>query len=277
MSKKAQKNVNCNKQYKAKKFRVAKEGATTDGRKISREWLEQMAASYDPKTYGARINLEHIKGLHPESAFKAYGDVLALSTEEENGTLYLLAEINPTDDMVEMNRKRQKVYTSIEVDLDFSDSGEAYLVGLALTDSPASLGTEMLEFSASAEVHPYADRKLKPENLFTAAVLTAFEFTEATESDDGLVAMVKSLFTKQDENQEKDQQAFSGEVSEALEEFAKSVERNFVSKETYSALEAKLEKLSGEHTDFVQKMNSTPSTPPRTQATGGDKEHVTDC
>lgn len=42
-------------------FVVATEGATTDGRKINREWLSQIAKNYDPKKYGARINLEHLK------------------------------------------------------------------------------------------------------------------------------------------------------------------------------------------------------------------------
>lgn len=47
---------------KAKRFRIGVEGATTDGREIQREWLVQMAASYNPAVYTAQINLEHIKG-----------------------------------------------------------------------------------------------------------------------------------------------------------------------------------------------------------------------
>jgi len=43
-------------------FRVAVEGATVDGRVIERAWLEEMAASYAPATYTARINCEHIAG-----------------------------------------------------------------------------------------------------------------------------------------------------------------------------------------------------------------------
>ncbi len=42
---------------KAKRFRIGVEGATTDGREIQREWLEQMAASYNPAVYTALINL----------------------------------------------------------------------------------------------------------------------------------------------------------------------------------------------------------------------------
>lgn len=51
---------------KAKRFRIGVEGATTDGREIQREWLEQMAASYNPAVYTALINLEHIKSYLPD-------------------------------------------------------------------------------------------------------------------------------------------------------------------------------------------------------------------
>ncbi len=61
----------------AKFFRVATEGATTDGREIQREWIEQMAANYDQKKYGARIWMEHIRGIGADSAFGALGDVLS--------------------------------------------------------------------------------------------------------------------------------------------------------------------------------------------------------
>jgi len=66
----------------AKKFRVATEGATTDGRKLARESLEQMAKNYDPKRYGARVWLEHMRGMFPDGPFAALGDVLSLSTGE---------------------------------------------------------------------------------------------------------------------------------------------------------------------------------------------------
>ncbi|EHP6061483.1 GPO family capsid scaffolding protein [Escherichia coli] len=60
---------------KAKRFRIGVEGATTDGREIQREWLEQMAASYNPAVYTALINLEHIKSYLPDSTFNRYGKV----------------------------------------------------------------------------------------------------------------------------------------------------------------------------------------------------------
>ncbi|MCK3655796.1 capsid scaffolding protein [Pasteurellaceae bacterium Macca] len=167
---------------KLKFFVVATEGNTTDGRQISRQWIEQMAKNYDPKTYGARINLEHIKfslfwADEPHS--RAYGDVVALKTEENaDGKLQLLAQIDPTEELIKLTSERQKIYTSVEIDLDFAGTGEAYLVGLAVTDSPASLGTEYLKFCAGATENPLTARKQKPDNLIGQAVEFSLHFAE---------------------------------------------------------------------------------------------------
>ena len=153
------------KKLRSKWTHVAVEGATTDGRKIERSWIEEMAASYDRNTYGARINCEHIRGLGPDALFGSFGDVTALKAEEAEiagvKKLALFAQIEPTESLVALNKKGQKVYTSIEIDPKFADSGKAYLVGIAVTDSPASLGTEALKFNAH--------RKLAQDNLFTTA------------------------------------------------------------------------------------------------------------
>lgn len=174
------------KKFKPKQFRVATEGATTDGRKIERSWIEQMAANYDPKTYGARVWLEHIRSPYPDSAFRAYGDVLALEAKPVDGDkLALFATIEPLPELVDMTTKaRQKVYTSIEVNPKFASSGEAYLTGLAVTDSPASLGTEVLAFAASnPDANPYVSRKTSAECLFSAAEAVEMTFEPAPEDD----------------------------------------------------------------------------------------------
>ena len=49
------------KKLRSKFFRVAVEGATTDGRVIERQHITDMAASYDPQLYGARIWVEHLR------------------------------------------------------------------------------------------------------------------------------------------------------------------------------------------------------------------------
>ncbi|MGX2969294.1 GPO family capsid scaffolding protein [Ursidibacter sp. B-7004-1] len=184
---------------KSKWFVVATEGATTDGRNIHRSWIEQMAKNYDPEnTFGARVNLEHIKTWfyrENEPHSKCYGDVLAVKAEErEDGKLQLLAQIDPTSELVALNKARQKIYTSIEVDPNFADTGEAYLVGLAVTDDPASLGTEMLSFAKQSKSNPFNHRKERPENVFSEAVETSLEFTDEKES---FLAKIKAMFSQQ--------------------------------------------------------------------------------
>lgn len=166
---------------KSKFFRVAVSGATTDGRVIERTQIEQMAKNFDPVKYGARIWMEHLRSTYADGPFKAYGDVTALQTEEftvdGQKRLALMAEIKPLPELVAMTKAGQKIYTSIEINPKFSDSGEAYLVGLGITDSPASLGTEILAFAAqNPSASPFAKRKQGAENLFSAAVEVTLEF-----------------------------------------------------------------------------------------------------
>ncbi|HDT0785510.1 TPA: GPO family capsid scaffolding protein [Klebsiella aerogenes] len=186
---------------KAKRFRIGVEGATTDGRTIERAWLEQMAASYNPQVYTALINLEHIKGYTPDSPFRRFGTVDKLEAEEITdgplkGKMALYAWITPSADLVAYTSNLQKLFTSMEVNTSFADTGKAYLVGLAATDDPASLGTEMLQFSASAKSNPLASRKQNPENLFTAAEETLIEWEEVQGEKPSLFARVTAMFAK---------------------------------------------------------------------------------
>lgn len=190
---------------KTKRFRIGVEGATTDGREIQREWLVQMAASYNPAVYTAQINLEHIKGYSPDGTFKRYGHVVGLTAEEITdgalkGKMALYAEINPSPDLVSLIKQWQKQFTSMEVSPKFADTGKAYLVGLAATDDPASLGTEMLAFSASAKQNPLANRKQNPENLFTAAEETVIELEEVQDEKPNLFSRVAAMFTKKEQS-----------------------------------------------------------------------------
>ncbi len=191
---------------KTKFFRVAVEGATTDGRTIERSWLQDMAETYNRETYAARVNMEHIRGITADPPFVSLGDVLGLKTEEitldlagkQEKRLALFAELDVLDPLVEMNRKGQKLFTSIEVNPNFAGTGKAYMVGLAVTDSPASLGTEMLTFAATAQLNPLGHRKQDPGNLFTAAEPAEIELVEDPAAADptGIFASVKALLDK---------------------------------------------------------------------------------
>ena len=231
----------------SKWFVVATEGATTDGRTINRTWIEQMAANYDPKKYGARVNLEHIKWRYmwnddPHS--KCYGDVVGLKTEENaEGKLQLLAQIDPTDDLIKLNKDRQKIYTSIECDPNFADTGEAYLVGLAVTDNPASLGTEMLAFSAGASTNPLNNRKEKAENLFTAAIETELEFEEVKEKGLSVFAKIRALFADKEKT---DDERFT-DHQKSIELLAEQTQKTL---EKLTALSADLEKQQAEFAEM---------------------------
>lgn len=193
---------------KTRFFRVAVEGATTDGRTIERQWLADAAATYNRETYAARVNMEHIRGITADKPFKSYGDVLSLKTEEveielagkKEKKLALFAELDVTDELVAINNDRQKLYTSIEISPNFANSGKAYLVGLAVTDSPASLGTEMLQFAASqGEKNPLLARKQDPANLFTAAIEAELVIEEAPAANldpTGVLASAKAFFDR---------------------------------------------------------------------------------
>lgn len=193
---------------KTRFFRVAVEGQTTDGRTIERAWLEQAAATYNRETYAARINMEHIRGITADKPFKSYGDVLSLKVEEveidlagkKEKKLALFAELDVTDELIGINKDRQKLYTSIEISPNFAQTGKAYLVGLAVTDSPASLGTEMLQFAATqGDKNPLLARKQDPANLFTAAIEADLQIEEAPEVNadpTGVLASAKAFFDR---------------------------------------------------------------------------------
>ncbi|OSL65245.1 phage capsid scaffolding protein GpO [Escherichia coli TA008] len=135
-----------------KTFRVAVSGPTADGREISAADLRAAASNFNPEIYGARVNVEHWLSPVPSSEFSAMGDVTALSTEEITegplvGRTALYAEIEPTDRMKNLVSRGKKIYSSIELARNFTPTGTPYLIGLAMTDTPASIGTERLQFA----------------------------------------------------------------------------------------------------------------------------------
>lgn len=275
------------KKFRSNWFRVAVEGATSDKRTIKRSWLEQAAKNFNPTTYGARIWLEHFRSLLPDSPFKAYGDVLAVKTEEVdvNGQkkLALFAKVEPTSDLIAMNKAKQKIYTSIEIDESFADTGEAYMVGLAVTDSPASLGTDVLAFSAlKPEASPFQDRHYSATSMFTEAVETELKFEEVDEKPSigiQLLSKVQALLTGK---QSKDDNEFAqiGQAVEAIAEHVKDLPDQFATERQFSTgLKIQLDQLSSEFIALKTKLSTTqdPHQKTRPQVSGGGNQVVTDC
>lgn len=154
--------------------RVATSGKTADGRTIEAQDLRDMADSYDPALYTATIWYEHIR------YFGSLGTVAALKAEDvEGGKVGLFAQLKPNEYLLRMNKEGQKLFTSVEIEPEFADTGKAYLRGMAVTDEPASLGTEALHFSRRAgagnhfaNLEPLGD--LTPPDSEEAAALSFF-------------------------------------------------------------------------------------------------------
>lgn len=125
--------------------RVATSGKTADGRTIAAQDLRDMAEHYDPALYTATIWYEHIRYMG------SLGTVAALKAEDvAGGKVALFARLQPNDTLLRLNKEAQKLFASVEISPNFADTGKAYLSGLAVTDEPASLGTEALHFSRRA-------------------------------------------------------------------------------------------------------------------------------
>lgn len=120
---------------------IATSGTTIDGRTLSQQQLQEMAETYKPATYTALLWLEHSR------REDNLGQVLELKAEQQGEQTKLYARLRPTTRLVELNQQKQKLFTSIEIIPNFVGTGKAYLGGLGVTDSPASLGTTQLQFS----------------------------------------------------------------------------------------------------------------------------------
>lgn len=270
---------------KSKFFRVAVAGSTTDGRVIEATWLNQIAKNYNINTYTALGNMEHFRSIYPDGAFGTYAKVLAAKAEEVeiNGErkLALFVQVDAYDSLIELHKKGQKLFTSIEVNPNFADTGEAYLIGLAFTDSPASLGTQIMEFaSKNPEDNPFTSKKQHKDNLFTAAAEVNIEFEEAEASTVGLFSKVLDwLKPKQEEQDNKNNGQFK-EVSDSIEAIAKTfgdTQTELVTlKKDYSTLQTKHSDLETQFKELKIKLGHEPhkDTPPAPENSGNFSEKV---
>ncbi|WP_257293657.1 GPO family capsid scaffolding protein [Endozoicomonas sp. YOMI1] len=155
--------------------KVAESGQTIDGRIIEASWLRDAAELYSKDKYTALITLEHYS---PEWAGN-YGTVEALKAEEADEVVSLYAKLCPSDDLRYINKQGQKLFTSIKLHPDFQSTGRAYVIQIGVTDTPASIGTQQLEFRVQAG-----------EQIVPGVELTAFN---AAPDEQGLLEKIKAL------------------------------------------------------------------------------------
>lgn len=282
-------------------FCIAVEGATaTDDRVITREMIDQSAADYNTATYTARINCEHIRGFSPEGPFNAYGSVVALKAEDREITIggekqtrrALFAQFDANDQMVATVKADQKIFTSSEFQPNFAKTGRFGLVGVAITDNPASLGTDALKFSAFKPM--WDARKTDPTNFFSAAEENLFsiqspvvEIQEDAAAAGAFAAMASFFSRWTGGNPAPTPPAPPAPpvttAPPANDNFSQLMEGLGLVNASLTALSAKVDRDVGSvRTDLsgLQTRLSTTSVTggqPRQPATGGDAAIVTDC
>lgn len=285
-------------------FRVAVEGDTTDGRKITRQDILDCAETFNPQLYGVRINLEHYRSIIPGGPFDMLGDVTAVKADEidlpvgnvTQKVMGLFAAITPLPAFVDINKKKQKVFSSIEIGQNCRGTGKAFLVGMAATDSPASFGTEALEFAAKTPGF-YSNRKLAADNLLCQAheipqeVFTA-EQPDAEADPTGILASAKAFFDRFTKAPEAVQQQQTPPEVQTLAAPAAAPQGDALAAfgmmfgQMSTAIDriatdntAALTKLTADLAALTTKVDATPSGSftRRTPATGGAATVRTDC
>lgn len=266
-------------------FRAFVAGQTiSDNREVTPEMIDEIVATFNPDTYSPRINIEHIAGYSPEPPFNGYGDVIAVKKQvdeftiagktEKRDALYLQVEGN--DQLYSLSKRDQKPFPSVELTPNYAGSGKVGLIGLAFTDTPASIGTQRLNFS-----------RVNGSLIATATDRAEIAFTEEVDGKDQVNSIVERLFSRlanhfkptEPEKQKEEpakpandnfdpgkftadvQAAVAGSISAALAPIAEAQAKQ---QQEFAALKTKLE--AEPDTTFSRKPVS-----------GGGDEVVTDC
>lgn len=282
-------------------FRIGTAGPTVDGREISPDMLSEMAESYDPEEYKALINVEHINGLSYYNEFPSLGEVVELKTDKDKkGRVVLMARVSPSTQLINMNSRSQKLFPSMEISPNFSGTQKAYLTGLAMTDRPASLGTQSIlyaarnggpaedrfktnYFSQEIETEPFAMTTPKsdrnPENNTPAAADPSNPDDETSKKSfaEKFAEIFKPAEKKSDDKFAQMEEAsltLAGKVSEIETNFAELKTENDALSKTVKAQEAQI-------SEFKTALENTPEDEsqtytPRPDATG-EAVNLTDC
>ena len=231
---------------------AATEGATVDGRTISKEWINQMAESYSVDEYTALIWPEHFRSSWGPSEGKNWGTVDEVKAAKHKGKLRLFVKITANDYLLAANKDGQKLFMSIEPNHDYKSEGRCYLQGLAVTDSPASSGTSRLKFSiGDNEVnHEYSQLETLQHSDFITTNSEPTTPNSKQAKAQCLMAQLFSLFSS--DQQPADQQ---DEITE----------EEPMNKEQFDAVMGKFEGLDAKVTDLETKFAKQPKaeeTPP---------------
>lgn len=210
-------------QLRTKPLSIAAVGMTVDGREITEQDVADIVETYNPRKYGARINLDHefnwsgwaAKNLHNVDIPGMLGDVVSVEAyENEEGVVCLYAVLAPNQGFVALNKADQAVYFSIEISRDFMGTGKTYLTGLAVTDYPASCYTDRTHFSSKSKADD------------TEVSLLNVDLGSCEPIDTPKKPFFKRLFTKEEPDMNETQlaNALKDALGAPLEEFGKKLD-----------------------------------------------------
>ncbi|MFA0607257.1 GPO family capsid scaffolding protein [Vibrio amylolyticus] len=285
---------------------VATEGPTVDGRQITRESILEMAESYSTREYTAMIWPEHkrFNGYGPN-----WGMVTEVKAEEVDGKTCLFAKLQPNQLLLEANKFGQKLFTSIEPQPDYKNGGKDYLIGLAVTDSPASSGTSLLQFSRTegevtelqcSHLHEFTiDECYSNKERFFSMCKTFFSSGDAlpetpkvdshpedeepmnNEQFTQMIEKIDSISTKQEQLEEKQNQFSAQLENKAVDEPDKKESEPEakaevgVTAEQFSLLTKKLDGIAEQQTDLDNKFSLlSEEKPGQDLGQGGDETTV---
>ena len=213
---------------------ILKAGPTIDGRNIEQKIIDDIAETYNPKLYNARINEDHWQ-YGPK-----LGDVLSVEKRDDE----LWAVLKPNSRLLSNIERDQLLHTSCEFYPDFASSGRAYLSGLAMTDEPASLGTTQVHLSANSD-------KCKGQESLSSGATVSLEMLSGKEhSDQETRTLLNRFISLLSGNQptslsKKESEEEDLEMSKELKELlTKTTEQNEVIATALSSVVTALEKLS---------------------------------
>ena len=216
-------------------------GDTVDNRVISEQDIYDAAETYSPEYYGAVIDWNH----YNPAWLGNFGDVLELRSQKatipnEGEVLQLQAILQPNQNLVRLNQDGQAVYTSMTLVPNFRNKGKTYLIRLAVTDTPASIGTKRLEFckkdNANALISAYSSQPLalslnqepEPADLFSK--LTAW-FNNEFKTPAGIPEEEEIMDPKQfKEFKEQQANQFAG-MTASMDKLTDAITASFASKE----------------------------------------------
>ncbi|MBP6518332.1 GPO family capsid scaffolding protein [Shewanella sp.] len=258
---------------------VCTEGGTLNGFAVTRDQIKQMADNYSTQLYAARINLEHITSIYPDSQWRHFSMVDSVrAIELEDGplkgklALEITATIDPIKDagLVALNQSGQKIFSSIEFLPDCPNDAAkgAYLTGVALTDTPAAFGTQVIKLSNRERGLPVDANNTYTASLETMVKLTAAAIQEKNDQltlSDQFVAGIKKILGIQKEAGSQEVAALREGISLTADTCAKALKE-------VEALKAENETQASDINKLTQELEALKSQLTNTDAGGEQRQ-----